>query len=150
MTCETMTYDYRRKIGVVPGALTVHQKNRVLTANSGQYDGNAKKITLVGDVLAKDTNGNVIRASKVVIGVDENDESVTIPVPTHGMFKTNKAEDAVAPASDAAPGDNSAGTLPPMPVTPPPSTSSGPPPGAAAPEKNAPEKNAPAPPEKGG
>ncbi|BDI31853.1 hypothetical protein CCAX7_39040 [Capsulimonas corticalis] len=129
MTCELMTYDYKKKIGTVPGALTVHQKNRVLTADSGQYDGNAKKVTLVGNVLARDTEGNIIRASRVVIGVDENDESVTIPVPTHGKFKTKNAEDAASPGDD---GKNGTGLLPPMPVAPPP-TSSGPPPAKPAP-----------------
>jgi lipopolysaccharide assembly outer membrane protein LptD (OstA) len=123
MTCEMMTYDYRKKIGTVPGPLTVNQKNRVLTADSGRYDGIAKQITLVGNVRAKDTNGNVIKASKVIIGVQENDESVTIPAPTHGVFKTKKAEDVTAPEDTS-----DTGTLPPMPVTPPPPTSSGPPP----------------------
>ena len=35
MTCEKMIYDYRRKTGQVPGPLTIRQKDRVLTADSG-------------------------------------------------------------------------------------------------------------------
>ena len=78
-----MTYDYRRKIGRVPGAFTVHQKDRVLTADSGEYDTQAETVRLVGHVHGH--NGqDQIQASRVIFGLKEGAESITIPVPTHG------------------------------------------------------------------
>ena len=85
MTCGQMTYDYRHKIGRVPGQLTVHQKDRILTADSGIYDAKAETITLVGNVHGHNGD-NEIQAPKVIFYIKEGDETITIPAPTHGPF----------------------------------------------------------------
>lgn len=92
LTCALMTYNYRTKIGTVPGPLTVHQKDRVLTADSGTYNGSLQIITLVGHVHGSNGDGE-IDAPKAVIGVREGEEFVLSPQPTKGVFtpKSNKS-----------------------------------------------------------
>jgi hypothetical protein len=113
ITCDKFTYDYKHKTGEVPGPLTIHQKDRVLTADSAKYDGGAHTVTLIGNVIGTDSKGNSLRAARIIVGITEGKESITIPVPTHGVFQVNKDEDKQAD-----------GTVAPMPVTPPPPTHS--------------------------
>jgi lipopolysaccharide export system protein LptA len=105
ITCESIVYDYKKKVAHVPGALTVHQKDRVVTADSAEYDGNGQVVTLLGHVHGRDKDGNVIETSKLVMVIKEGAESITIPVPTHGKFRVKEEEDekpASAPATQAA------------------------------------------------
>ena len=122
LTCQSMIYDYRRKIGRVPGPLKVRQmvegKERVLTADSGQYDANAQVIKLTGNVRGH--NGqDTISATEATIGTKEGDEFINIPVKLTGVFGVppddtetpeNKA-DGAAPAPPAT-----SGTVPTAPV----------------------------------
>lgn len=113
LTCAKMTYDYRRKIGHVPGPLTVTQKDRVLTADSGKYDATSKTVTLTGNVHGR--NGeDEITAPTVIIGLQEGAESITIPVPFHGRMRV-KDDDADSSNSAESPPPKS----PPTPVQPP-------------------------------
>ncbi len=130
LTCALMTYDYRRKIGRVPGALTVHQKDRVLTADSGEYDTKAETITLVGNVHGHNGDQD-IQASKAIFGLHEGAESITIPVPTHGVFTVKDEDDttddtAAAPAPAAPPAPTSSPTTGSLtPNAPPPAPTAG-------------------------
>jgi len=113
LTCAKMTYDYRRKIGHVPGPLTVTQKDRVLTADSGECDATSKTVTLTGNVHGR--NGeDEITAPTVIIGLQEGAESITIPVPFHGRMRV-KDDDADSSNSAESPPPKS----PPTPVQPP-------------------------------
>ena len=102
LTCEVMTYDYRKKMGTVPGPLVVHQKDRILTANSGIYNGKDKTVTLVGNVHAKQGDGNEIFAQKMTVGIEEGNEWIYIPGPIRGAFKSQK-DDKPAPTKPAEP-----------------------------------------------
>ncbi|MBV9849727.1 MAG: hypothetical protein JO250_08665, partial [Armatimonadetes bacterium] len=101
MTCEKMIYDYRRKFGQVPGPLTIRQKDRVLTADSGTYDGRVQIVILNGHVRGHDRD-NVVSASHVIVGIREGDEFIKVDVPMHGAFRV-KPDDS----------DNSDDTAPP-------------------------------------
>ena len=108
LTCTLMTYDYRRRIGKIPGPLTVHQiiqrpegpLTRTLTADAGLYSGRAQTILLVGTVKGQDSDGSVIsnadtRASgkPVVIGIKEGAEYIQVPFKTVGRFKVKPQAD---------------------------------------------------------
>ena len=107
LTCAAMTYDYRRKIGKIPGPLTVHQViqqkdgplTRTLTADAGLYNGKNETVLLVGTVKGSDSDGNVILADTrasgkaVVIGIKEGAEYITVPFRTDGHFKVKPEED---------------------------------------------------------
>lgn len=98
LTCDTMTYDYKSKIGTVPGPLVVHQTDRVLTADSGVYNGTERTVTLTGNVHAKQSDGSEIFAPKLVAGVEKGNEWIYVPGPIHGTFKSKKDNDKAAPA----------------------------------------------------
>lgn len=129
LTCDKMTYDYRTKIGRVPGPLTVRQKDRTLTADTGEYDTRAQVVTLTGNVHGHNGSGD-IAAPLVKMGVREGDEYISIPGPNvHGVFAV-PPEDADllpnAPASSAPPPP----TKSPAPAaSPAPTSASAPPPG---------------------
>jgi hypothetical protein len=102
LTCELMTYDYRHRIGHIPGTLTVTEKDRMLTADSGEYDAHSHVVTLTGHVHGHDAD-DVIDAPKVSMDIEEGEESITIPVPVSGVFKVRDQDDTSvgqsAPAS---------------------------------------------------
>ena len=107
LTCALMTYDYRRKIGRVPGALTVTQvvqtkdgaETRVLTADAGLYNGKAQTIQLVGDIHVTNSDGTKINADTrpsgkpIVIGTKEGEEYIRVPFPTKGIFPNKSGTD---------------------------------------------------------
>lgn len=109
LTCQTMIYDYKNKIGRIPGPLKVRQmvegKERVLTADSGKYDVNAQVITLTGNVRGH--NGeDTIATSEATIGTKEGDEFIHIPVKLQGVF-------GVPPDNDETPENKVAPPPPP-------------------------------------
>ena len=136
LTCQAMTYDYKFKVGRIPGPLTVTQiiqtkddgpQTRVLTADAGLYDGKAETIKLVGDIKGTYSDGSVIEGNTrtlgkpVIISIKEGSESILVPFPTKGHFTTkpqskNSPDDAkdeepdlslpVPPAHIPAPGDS--------------------------------------------
>ena len=107
LTCQLMTYDYRRKIGRVPGALTVTQvvqtadgpETRVLTADAGLYNGRTQTIQLVGDIKVTNSDGSKFIADTrpsgkpVVIGTKEGAEYLEVPFHTTGIFKVKPSKD---------------------------------------------------------
>lgn len=100
LTCQAMTWDYRRKIGRVPGALKVVQviqtsdgpETRTLTADAGLYNGKAETIQLVGTVRVQTSAGDLFVADTrpsgkpVIIGTKEGAESLSIQFPSAGIL----------------------------------------------------------------
>ncbi len=100
LTCQAMTWDYRRKIGRVPGALKVVQviqtkdgpETRTLTADAGLYNGKLETIQLVGTVRVRTSAGDVFVADTrpsgrpVVIGTKEGAEYLSIKFPSNGIL----------------------------------------------------------------
>jgi lipopolysaccharide export system protein LptA len=101
MTCDTIIYDYRHKTGRIPGSLTIHQKDRVLTADSGTYDGTAKTVTLVGHVKGTQSDGSVMSTDRLVACIDDNNQWIYIPGPIHAVFKVTKQENGDTAGSGA-------------------------------------------------
>ena len=149
LTCAAMTYDYRRKLGKIPGPLTVRQViqqkdgplTRTLTAEGGLYNGKAQTILLVGTVRGLDSDGNVIAADTrasgkaVVIGIREGAESISVPFKINGQFKVKPETDGGKDAGDGLdelPAVPPAAPVPasPTPAAPPPDTAASPPPAA--------------------
>ena len=100
LTCQIMTYDYRHKIGQVPGPLTVTQvvqtkdgqETRILTADAGLYNGKAQIIQLVGNILVTNSDGSKVIADTrpsgkpVIVGIKEGAEYIKVDFPTAGKF----------------------------------------------------------------
>ncbi len=144
LTCQLMTYDYRRKIGRIPGALTVTQvvqtpdgpETRILTADAGLYNGRMQTIQLVGDIKVTNSDGSKFSADTrpsgkpVVIGTKEGAEYLDVPFHTAGIFKVKQTK-------DDGKGDGKADTDEDLTVPPaPPSARSAPP--SLAPQTDAP------------
>lgn len=111
LTCALMTYDYRQKIGHVPGSITIHQKDRVLTADKGEYDARAQTVTLTGNVHGHNGDGE-IHAPLAKMGLKEGSEFIFLPGPSiHGRFNVPPDQAEAIP-------------LPPVPVNTPAPTSS--------------------------
>ena len=129
LTCALMTYDYRRKVGKIPGPLTVRQiiqrkdgpVTRTLTADAGLYSGRAQTILLVGSVKGEDSDGNVTNADTrasgkpIVIGIKEGAEYLSVPFKTTGRFKVKPQADDGKEGGD---GLDEVPPVPPAPVSP--------------------------------
>jgi lipopolysaccharide export system protein LptA len=109
LTCDMISYDYRKKVGTVPGPLTVHEKDRVLHADQGVYDTAAQTVTLTGNVHGQDSRGNMLQGPTAIVSVKPGQESVTLQGPIHGSFSvpdddttttTSKKQPAGAPATE--------------------------------------------------
>ena len=128
LTCSEMTYDYRRKIGRVPGPLKVVQvvqtkdgpETRTLTAEGGLYDGKAQTIQLVGTIAGQYSDGSHILGDTrtvgkpVVIGIKEGAEYVKAPFVTKGVFTVKNQPET--PDDNADEADLSLPTPPPAPA----------------------------------
>ncbi len=123
LTCSEMTYDYRQKLGRVPGALTIHQKDRVLTANSGEYDARAQTVVLKGNVHGHNGDGE-IHAPLARMGLKEGSEFIFLPGPSiHGVFHVppDQAETIpLPPSTDSAPNTSAPTSAPAAPTASPP------------------------------
>ncbi len=101
LTCQAMTYDYRFKVGRIPGPLIVTQViqtkdggmlTRTLTADAGLYNGNAETIQLVGNIRGFDSDGRIIEGNTrtlgkpLVINIKEGFETLFAPFVTTGVF----------------------------------------------------------------
>jgi lipopolysaccharide export system protein LptA len=101
LTCAEMTYDYKFKIGRIPGSLTVTQviqtkedglQTRTLTADAGLYNGKAQTIQLVGDIKGTYSDGSKIQGDTrllgkpVLINIKEGSEAIFVPFKTIGVF----------------------------------------------------------------
>ena len=140
LTCAVMTYDYRRRIGKIPGPLMVRQiiqkkdgpVTRTLTADAGLYSGRAQTILLVGSVKGQDSDGSSVvnadtRASgkPITIGIKEGAEYISIPFKINGTFRVKPQED------DGKDGGDGLDEVPPVPPAPASPSSSAPPAGSA-------------------
>jgi len=101
LTCQMMTYDYRFKIGRIPGPLTVTQviqtkedglQTRTLTADAGLYNGKAETIQLVGDIKITNSDGSKVQGDTRQLGkpvslyIKEGSEALSVPFKTIGVF----------------------------------------------------------------
>ena len=134
LTCALMTYDYKRRVGKIPGPLAVRQiiqrkegpLTRTLTADAGLYSGRAETILLVGSVKGQDSDGNIINADTrasgkpIVIGIKEGAEYLNIPFKTNATFKVKPEE------NDGKDGGDGLDEVPPVPPAPASPTSSAP------------------------
>lgn len=98
LTCDMINYDYRKKIGTVPGPLTVHEKDRVLHADQGVYDTAAQTVTLTGNVHGRDSRGNMLQGPTAVVTVTPGQESVTLQGPIHGSFEVPDDDSTTTPS----------------------------------------------------
>ncbi len=124
LTCQMMTYDYKYKVGRIPGPLTVTQviqtkedglQTRTLTADAGLYNGKAQTIQLVGDIKGTYSDGSTIQGDTrlqgkpVLINIKEGSEAVFVPFKTIGVFPVKSQPKG---SGDAAPDDEPDLTLP--------------------------------------
>lgn len=122
LTCQLMTYDYKFKVGRIPGPLTVTQtiqtkdnglQTRTLTADAGLYNGKAQTIQLVGDIKGTYSDGSKIEGDTrtlgkpVLISIKEGSEAIFVPFPTIGVFpvktQTSSSKNSGAEDNDDAP-----------------------------------------------
>lgn len=124
LTCQMMTYDYRFKVGKIPGPLTVTQviqtkedglQTRTLTADAGLYNGKAQTIQLVGDIKITNSDGSKVQGDTRQLGkpvslyMKEGSELLTVPFKTTGVFPVKSQPKG---KNDAAPDEEPDLTLP--------------------------------------
>jgi len=118
LTCQAMTYDYRFKIGRIPGPLTVTQviqtkndgpRTRVLTADAGLYNGRAETIQLVGTIRGTYSDGSVIEGDTrtlgqpMIISIKEGSESIFAPFKMTSHFTVKNQTDSGSDSKDDEP-----------------------------------------------
>jgi len=117
VTCDEIVYNYRRKTGHIPGPVTIHQKDRTVTADSADYDGSRKTVDLKGHVHGLLKDGSVIDAPEVKIGIDEGHEWIFMPN-AHGVFSTKQKDDKDNSDDSGAATPAPPPALPPIPENP--------------------------------
>lgn len=119
ITCDKIIYNYRNKTGHIPGSLTIHQKDRTVTADMADYDGNRKVVDLHGHVHGVLKDGSVVDAPEVQIGVDEGHEWLYVPghihgtIPSKAQHENDDTEDNGGKSTPAPPP-----AMPPIPESP--------------------------------
>ena len=93
LTCSKLTYDYKSKFTTIPGTLTVHHQNRVLTSDMGTFDSKSEIATLIGHVHGHDSDGNILNGPSATMNVREGEEAIKLNGPVTGTFKVNDLTD---------------------------------------------------------
>ncbi len=123
--CDRVDYNWRSKIAVVPGKLTVKQKDRTVTADKAVYDANTETVTLTGNVKAVDAKGRRGEGTEAFIILREGAEEFIIKGPITATFDLEDEEET--PNGAAKPGTPAKGdgTVAPVTLPPPPSPTPG-------------------------
>jgi lipopolysaccharide assembly outer membrane protein LptD (OstA) len=101
VTCALLDYFYKEKRAVVPGALTITQKKRVVTADSGTYFVKDELAKLVGNVKGRDDkNRHNFQAPSVTISLKESDQWVEADKATGSFYVENEEEIAKPDSPD--------------------------------------------------
>jgi len=64
VTCNSLSYDYGKKLGHARGSVVVQQKNRTLWADSGLYDQGARLITMSGNIRMQNQGEEAVKSMK--------------------------------------------------------------------------------------
>ena len=88
LACERLVVFLRERDMEASGKVTVTQKGRTATGERGAYSEKAKRIVLTGGVQLQDEEGNVIRADRVVI--DLEDETFEASGNVETIFKVQR------------------------------------------------------------
>jgi lipopolysaccharide assembly outer membrane protein LptD (OstA) len=67
VTCDNVDYNWRTRIAVATGHLTMKQKDRNVTADRAIVDGRQEQVTLDGNVVFTNAKGERATAPKVVV-----------------------------------------------------------------------------------
>lgn len=78
VTCSKLEYLYKDKIAAAKGGVTFVQEKRKVTAQEAVYDQNNELLTLTGEVLGSDEEGQTFSAPKVVISFKKGDEWIEV------------------------------------------------------------------------
>lgn len=78
VSCPTLEYLYKDKIAAAKGGVTLVQEKRKVTAREAVYDQNKELLTLTGDVLGSDDEGQTFSAPRVVISFKKGDEWIEV------------------------------------------------------------------------
>lgn len=89
MTCSKLEYDYKNKIAVATGGVTICQKERTVTADKVVFDQNQELLTLNGNVRVVDDQGQEFNApGEAKISIKKGQEWIEAPNPT-AKFKVD-------------------------------------------------------------
>lgn len=79
VTCQKVDYYYKLKKAVIPGPLSINQKDRTVTADSGTYFVSEERALLTGNVTGKDEKEkHTFAGQKVVVSFKAGDEWIEI------------------------------------------------------------------------
>lgn len=120
ITCARVDYNWRNKIAVVPGAVTVKQKDRTVTADRARYDANTETVVLTGNIRAVDAKGREARGTEATIILRAGEEEIIVRGPFSATFELEDEDtssttngSAPAPVSPTEPApDNTPATRP--------------------------------------
>ncbi len=92
MTCTKLEYDYKNKIAVATGGVTIIQKERTVTADKVIFDQKQELLTLNGNVKVVDDQGQEFNApGEAKISIKKGQEWIEAPNPT-AKFKVEMDE----------------------------------------------------------
>jgi len=91
MTCTKLEYDYKNKIAVATGGVTIKQKERTVTADKVVFDQKQELLSLNGNVKVVDDQGQEFNAPEAKISIKKGQEWIEAPN-SAGKFKVEMDE----------------------------------------------------------
>ena len=118
--CDRVEYNWRTKVAVCTGHLTLKQstrkgETRTATADTLTYEATPERVTLTGNVHAVDSQGRDLRGPKAIAIVRENAETFTMVGRTRIITPVDEDEEEetpAAPAAEATPSPSAPETVP--------------------------------------
>lgn len=93
VTCNVLDYFYKEKRAVIPGALTIKQKKRVVTADSGTYFAREELAKLTGNIKGHDDkNRHNFQAPSVTISLKDSDQWIEADKATGSFYVEDEDE----------------------------------------------------------
>lgn len=96
ITCQKVDYDYKLKKAAIPGPLSINQKDRTLTADSGTYFVAEERALLVGNVVGKDEKEkHTFAGQKVAVSLKAGDEWIEVEKASGTFYVKEEQESKV-------------------------------------------------------
>ncbi len=104
ITCDKIDFYYKEKRAVVPGALKIVQKTRVVTADSATYTEKDDLVALTGNVKGSDEKEkHTFSAPKVTMSLNKDAEYIEAEKATGSFFVKEEQPATETPATKPAP-----------------------------------------------
>lgn len=103
ITCDRVEYNWRTRVAIATGNLTLRQTERTVTADRAVYDGKTETVVLTGNVRGVTTAGDDLRGVKATVILREDLKPGEVALTLEGVNGGSFTVDDEDPAVQALP-----------------------------------------------